>query len=339
MALPPVISVRQRPIDARPYRGFVAHRHCPAPAVALPVDALARTRTVWGYGLGLLWLLDALLQAQPSMFTPNFVQGVILPAAQGQPDWIAGPMQWGAQLWSQQPVFWNAAAVGLELVIGLLLLVGGQRHRAWGRAGLWLSIGWGLVVWSFGEGLGGLATGSASYLVGAPGSALLYVLLASLLLLPEAWWRSPRLLWTLQAGGAALWALGAVLQLAPLYWTPLGLASVLQNVAMMPLPFGLAALDAPLVASLANAPVVWNLALIGVMLLPAGLLLVGRQRRLPYLVLFAWILFLWVVFQGGGMLLSGMSTDPNTPPLWVLLLLPGWFAACGRPARATTDAA
>ncbi|HEX8730877.1 MAG TPA: hypothetical protein VF725_02350, partial [Ktedonobacterales bacterium] len=40
--------------------------------------------------------------------------------------------------------------------------------------------------------------------------------------------------------------------------------------------------------------------------------------------------FLWVVFQGIGMVFSGMATDPNTPPLWALLLLPGWFSRQAR---------
>jgi hypothetical protein len=89
-----------------------------------------------------------------------------------------------------------------------------------------------------------------------------------------------------------VWALGAYLQLVPLYWSPLGLASVLQNVAMMPLPFRIATFDAPLVASPDAAPVVWNMGIIALLLLPMVGLLVGRWSRLPSLVMFLWILFL-----------------------------------------------
>ncbi len=291
------------------------------------VETLARVRVVWWYSLGGLWILDALLQAQPSMFsTAGLAGSVVLPAAQGQPNWIAVPMLWGIGVWERHPVAWNGAAIGLELLIGCFLLVC-RRWPSWGRVGLVLSIGWGLIVWYFGEGLGGLFTDSPTYLAGAPGAAFLYVLLASALLLPESVWAAPRLLRAFQVGVGVLWGIGGLLQLAPLYWSPLGLASVLQNVAMMPLPFGLAALDEPLVASMANAPVLWNAALSAMLLGPAVALLLGRGGRALCLLAGGWLVFVWVVFQGCGMVFSRMSTDPNTPLLWALLLLPIWFAA------------
>jgi hypothetical protein len=296
------------------------------------VAALARLRAIWWYGLGGLWIIDALLQAQPSMFTATGLPAlVLLPAAQGQPSWIAGPMLWGAELWASHAVAWNAVAVILEALIGCLILVG-RRWPALGRVGLALSIAWALVVWYFGEGLGGLFAGSPTYLTGAPGSALLYALLAGALLLPDTLWSSPRLLTRLRVGVGCLWALGALFQLAPVYWTPLGLASALQTVAMMPLPFGITALDAQLVTSMAAAPIVWNAALLAVMVGLALALLLGRGGKASSMLALAWfalvwLVFVWVVFQGLGMLFSGMTTDPNTPPLWALLLLSGWFAA------------
>lgn len=300
--------------------------------LANDVEALAQLRAMWWYGLGGLWILDALLQAQPSMFSATGMVGnVVLPAAQGQPGWIAGPMLWGAGIWASHAAAWNMAAVTVESLIGVLLL-GGRRWPLWGRAGLLLSIMWGLIVWYFGEGLGGLFSGSPTYLSGAPGSAFLYVLLAGALLLPDSLWSSPRLLSAFRVAVGALWVVGAALQLAPLYWTPLGLASVLQNVAMMPLPFGLTALDARLVNAMASAPMFWNATLCVTMIALVVALLLGRGGRTPYLLAFiwlafVWLAFLWVVFQGLGMVFSGMATDPNTPPLWALLLLPGWFAA------------
>lgn len=295
-------------------------------ATADEVKALARLRAVWWYGLGGLWILDALLQAQPSMFTPaGLVGNSLLPAAQGQPDWIAGPMLWGAAVWEGHAAAWNSAAIILELLIGLLILAG-RRWPSWGRYGLALSISWGLIVWYFGEGLGGLFTGSPTYLSGAPGSALLYVLLAVALLLPDSLWSAPGLLLAFQVMVGALWAVGALFQLAPLYWSPLGLASVLQSVAMMPLPFGLAALDAQLVNAMASAPALWNWALFAIMIGLAVVCLLGRGGRTVYILAFVWLALVWAVFQGLGMVFSGMATDPNTPPLWALLLLPGWFA-------------
>ncbi len=38
--------------------------------------------------LGVLWLIDGLLQLQPQMFTMNMVNGVMKPMLQGQPGFI-----------------------------------------------------------------------------------------------------------------------------------------------------------------------------------------------------------------------------------------------------------
>ena len=78
------------------------------------VAALARVRMFWWYGLGILWIVNALLQAQPAMFTTSFVRGVLAPAAIGQPAWISAPMMDGMQLWERAPVLWNMAAVSLS---------------------------------------------------------------------------------------------------------------------------------------------------------------------------------------------------------------------------------
>ena len=296
-------------------------------------DRLAHIHAVWWYGLGGLWVLNAFLQAQPSMFAANGLAGnVLLPAAQGQPSWIAIPMVWAIGIWERHPVAWNGVAVLLELTIGCLLL-GGRRRPLLGRAGLVISIAWGLVVWYFGEGLGGLFSGSPTYLAGAPGSALLYVLLASALLLSGSVWASPWLLRALQVIAGILLGIGGLLQVAPVYWSPLGLASVLQSVAMMPLPFGLGALDARLIVSMASAPVVWNATLSALLLGPSIALLFGRLGKTLALIALVSLLFIWVVFQGCGMIFSGMSTDPNTPVLWALLIAPGLVSAQGRKWR------
>jgi hypothetical protein len=105
--------------------------------------ALARVRVAWWYGLGVLWLVDALLQARPVMFTSiGLGDNALLPAAHGQSDWIAGPMLWGAGMWADHSIAWNAVAVAPKLLIGCLLFAG-RRRPSWGRAGLVLSVVWG----------------------------------------------------------------------------------------------------------------------------------------------------------------------------------------------------
>lgn len=100
--------------------------------------------------LGLLWLLDAALQAQPFMFTRGFADQVIVPAAAGEPPLIAGPVKWAADLIAHSPPAFNGLFVAVQLLIG-----GGLLVRATARLALGASIAWALGVWYFGEGLGG----------------------------------------------------------------------------------------------------------------------------------------------------------------------------------------
>lgn len=98
---------------------------------------------------------------------------------------------------------------------------------------------------------------------------------------------------------------------------------------MMPLPFGLSALDAQLVASMAQAPMLWNAAVsTAIMFGLAVVFLLGLGGRTLFILALVWLGFVWVVFQGVGMVLSGMAADPNTPPLSVLMLFPAWFVMC-----------
>src|SRR5437016_7403281 len=50
------------------------------------------TRRDLQIALGVLWLLDGALQAQPFMFTSGFATQVIGPVAQGQPGVVSGPI-------------------------------------------------------------------------------------------------------------------------------------------------------------------------------------------------------------------------------------------------------
>ena len=121
-------------------------------------------------GLGLLWLLDGLLQLQPKMFGPDFANGVILPMVQGQPTVVSSAMTHVAHLVSVQPALADTLFAAVQILIGVGLLV-----RETVKPALVLSFVWALGVWALGEGFGMLFTGAASPLTGAPGAALLYV--------------------------------------------------------------------------------------------------------------------------------------------------------------------
>ena len=132
------------------------------------------TRRDLQVALGLLWLLDGVLQAQPFMFTSDFATQVIAPTGQEQPELVAAPVQWVSTAIAAHPVPWNAAFAAVQLLIGAGLLL-----PRTARSALTASIAWGLGVWFFAEGLSGIAGGDASLSAGAPGAALLLAVLAA----------------------------------------------------------------------------------------------------------------------------------------------------------------
>jgi hypothetical protein len=167
---------------------------------------LSITRRQLQIALGLFWLLDGGLQLQPFMWGTGFAMQVIAPAASGQPDLIARPIRWSAQVIAAHPLAWDLLFAATQLLIGLALLI----PRA-ARVALAASIAWAFALWIFGEGFGSLTAGGATLLSGAPGAAFLYGLLGA-----AAWphrdaaTESPPN-W-LPIAWAGLWIGGAVLQ-------------------------------------------------------------------------------------------------------------------------------
>ena len=125
--------------------------------------------------LGLAWLLDAALQYQPFMFSRAFPAQVIAASAAGSPGPVAGPVLAVSRLILHDPAACNAVFATIQLVLAAGLL-----WRPAVRAALAVSVAWSLAIWWLGESLGGMFTGAASPLSGAPGAVLLYALLAML---------------------------------------------------------------------------------------------------------------------------------------------------------------
>jgi hypothetical protein len=160
-------------------------------------------------GLGLLWLLDGALQAQPFMFTRDFATQVIAPNGQGQPGFVSEPIHWAADVIAAQPVAWNVAFAGIQLLLGVGLLV-----RRTSLLALAASIAWGLGVWYFGEGLGELTSGDASLSAGSPGAALLLAILAAAAWPADDASRESPAPW-LPFAWAVVWVGGAVFEALP----------------------------------------------------------------------------------------------------------------------------
>ena len=270
------------------------------------------TRRHLQIALGLLWLLDGVLQAQSYMFTRGFGQQIIAPTGQGQPGFVSAPVHLGATIIAAHPVVWNALFAAIQLLLGLGLLV-----RRTARVALAASIVWALGVWYLGEGLSGLASGQASLIAGAPGSALLYAVLGA-----TAWPRAGRsepapASWLLPAW-AFLWIAAAGYQLLPSQATGSALAGWFTASASAA-PRWLAPIDSSLATWITHHGAV----AVGVIAAVYLLIALGSMssRTCPWALGagLAVSIAIWVFGQDLGQLYSGRATDPNSAPLIALM--------------------
>jgi hypothetical protein len=293
-----------------------------------PVPTQRTLQTV----LGLFWILDAALQYQPYMFGRQFVSTYITANAAGQPEPVAWFITTAGHFVSPNVGVWNAIFATIQLAIGVGLL-----FRRTVRPALVTSFFWVFGVWFFGEGLGGLLTGTASALSGAPGSVFMYGLLGLM-----AWPRGKStskddgetLLGVASSASAhgiggvvtalavwsGFWLLSAMLFLLPANRMATSVSSSIT---------GMASGEPPWYASFLNhvgnwfgsAGVTqsWLLAVLSV-LLAVGPLLFRRVE--PFLAAgFVVSVLFWVTGQGLGGIVTGTGTDPNTGPLVALLAL------------------
>jgi hypothetical protein len=279
--------------------------------VTLPSRRLRITRRQLQIALGLLWLLDGCLQFQPFMLGTGFARQIIEPTAAGQPEFVAGPVGWGADLIAAHPVAWDVPFATIQVLLGLGLLV-----PRTARLALAASLPWALGVWYFGEGLGGLAGGHASLLTGAPGAALLYGVLAL-----AAWPRrdpshEAPARW-LPLAWAALWVGGAVFQALPGQNTGTAVAAAINSSA----PGWLGRLDASVAGWATHHGTAVVVALVAAEALIGLAALHRRTRTLAVAAGLVLALAIWLVGQDLGQLYSGQATDPDTAPIIVLLAI------------------
>ena len=259
--------------------------------------------------LGLIWLLDGILQFQPYMFTKAFAEQVIVPVGQGQPAFVAVPVDWAASLIAAHPIAWNIPFATVQALLGISILV-----PRTARLGLAASVVWGIFVWYLGEGLGGLASGlasgHASLLDGAPGAALLYCVLALAAWTPRSRPHLPLPTWLLPVW-TVLWVGGAIFQALPGQNSGGDIAAIISESAG----------SAPgLLANLSNMLAAWAgqhgtgvvvglvalEALIGIAILPRA------TRRYAAVAGFVLAAGIWLFCQSAGALTTGQATDPNT---------------------------
>jgi len=294
--------------------------------------------------LAFLWIIDGLFQLQSKMFTKSFIYQNIYPNLYGQPHIITDPIHYFSRLFLLNPVLFNLLIALTQIVIGLLIL-----FRSSTKIGLYLSIIWGLFVWYIGEALGGLLGGHVTLLMGAPGAAILYVILAIASLplkqsrnkstseLSPAYWLA--FVWLI------IWVGLAIIQLVP---NQTSLSSVIAMIASNAsgAPGWLATIDVH-VAHILNSVIrtnsskqivmnggmqmirnsyhvsmgYWVILSVSLIQIFIGLGVLAR-KNIRYAAIWIGILLsliFWIVGQSLGQYYSGLGTDVNSAPLIILL--------------------
>jgi hypothetical protein len=312
--------------------GRLAWRRGPDTTVVASAHSLD-TRRVLQLVLAGIWLLDGLLQYQPFMFTKAFGQ-MLAGTAPGNPPVIARPITWDATLVEHHLVLLNTVFATIQLLLGL-----GIAFRPTVRAALAASVAWSLGVWWFGEGLGGVLSGGASPVNGAPGGVILYALLAVLLWPADRDAAAPFVA-ARAVGARVARALWLVLWLSEAYFalTPANRAPQALNGMIAAMEGGqpgwLAAIDRGAAALVAHQGLAASVVLaVALVLIAVAVYLPVRAARAGLVLAIVVAAVIWAAGQDFGMILAGGATDPNSGPLLALLALTYW------PARTMARAA
>jgi cytochrome oxidase Cu insertion factor (SCO1/SenC/PrrC family) len=312
-------------------------------AAALTAAPEPAGRQALRIGFGLLWVLDGLLQAQPDM-PVGLPSQVIEPTAASSPTWVQHLVNWAGTTWSYHPVQAGAATVWIQVGIGLWLIAA-PRGTLSRLAGV-VSVGWGLVVWVFGESFGGIFAPGLTWLSGAPGAVLIYCVAGVLVALPERWWRTP-LLGRAVLAGYGLFLVGmAVLQAWPGrgFWggangQPGTLTGMIQSMAQISQPGFIASLVSHFSSFTGGASFAVNLVAV-IVLAICGLAFLSGRRVIIKPMLIAYIVFCladWVLIEDLGFF-GGLGTDPNSMIPLALLAWGGYLALTRVPATAEAPA-
>jgi cytochrome oxidase Cu insertion factor (SCO1/SenC/PrrC family) len=303
-----------------------------------------RGRRVLRIGFGVLWILDGLLQAQRAM-PLGLASDVTQPSADGSPGWVRSLVDFAAQGWTYHPVNAAAAAVWIQIGIGIWLLTAAR--GPWSRLGGLASVGWGLVVWIFGEAFGGIFAPGLSWLFGAPGAALLYAVAGALIALPDRAWVGRRLGRGVLAVAGVFLAGMALLQAWPGrgFWQgtagrqPGNLASMVQGMAQTAQPGFLSSWVNGFGTFAAAHGFAVNLIVVAA-LAATGLALASGQRavlRPAVGLLLVLCAADWVLVQDLGVF-GGLGTDPNSMIPFALVAAGGYLAVAYAPGPATATA-
>jgi hypothetical protein len=315
------------------------------PAARASVAALEPRRKLQ-LALALVWLVDGILQFQPSMFSKAFPQ-MLADSAHGNPAMLAAPITWSAGLIGHNLPILNALFATIQVALGL-----GIACRASVKYALGASVAWSLGVWWFGEGFGGVLAGTASPVNGAPGAVILYALLA-VLLWPAATNRAdtnradtvagPPFVAGLaigrrpaQALWLVLWGSLAFFSLTPASRAPQAISGAISDMAAGE-PSWLGWIDSHAASALAHQGLAASIVLAAAFaIIAAGIYVSARSAIIAALVI---TVALWLA-QGLGGIFTGMGTDVESAPLLALIALAFWpSATAARPVRPSATTA
>ena len=276
--------------------------------------------------LATLWLLDAVLQLQPVMFTrgPNGFSGLLDGMAAGNPSWIAHTITWNASNVYHYPILADSVFAGIQFLIAI-----GIVYPRTIRPALALSIVWALAVWWFGEGLGGVLSGRATPFGGGPGGVLFYAVLAVLLWPSDGTDRPFVAARSVGVGAAkaiwaALWALLALLCLVGSGRSPQALRALVVGMDRGQ-PGWLTRMD------VSSASILFHHGTTMAVLLAIVCLAVAGGVFLPppvtqFGIVLAVVVFalIWLAVENVGGILAGGATDPNSGLPIVLIAVAYW---------------
>jgi hypothetical protein len=290
--------------------------------------SIADIRRKLKLALAAIWLLDAILQLQAFMFSKGFAQ-MLAATGRGNPGVIANPISWASRIVTEHGTAANGAFALIQLAIGL-----GIAWRPTARLALAGSVAWAVAVWWFGEGLGGVVSGTGGPVNGAPGAVIIYALLAVLL------W--PTRTSTARTGKQARFAAGLAIRAAAARALWLVLWGSLAYLALQPAsaaagalsgmisgmasgqPGWLASADGHLAAFLLHRGPGAAIALAIVLAVIAiGIFLPEPAVRVVLALAVLTAALIWIA-EGLGGILTGGGTDPNSGPLLALLALAFW---------------
>jgi hypothetical protein len=274
--------------------------------------------------LGVIWIVDGLLQLQPAQFS-GFALGIEM-NAMAQPSAIAHLELAFGRLTSTAVTPFTVLIAAVQILLGAAMLARRARPIA-----LSASIPWALAVWTLGEGFGTIATGYAMVPTGAPGAAFAYAVLAVLLLLDRRSGDDSRRRRNFACAWSALWLLAAGLQLG----SRVPLALMLRanfNESAAGEPAVLAGLDHRL-AEITGAHAVAATALLAFVELLFACAPWMSHERWTLLATLSVLFLFWVAGENLGGIFTGSASDVGITPLLALIALGAYDTRLGSRAR------